>query len=183
MEIPTFITHYSRSEPFRSITSLSEDNWENVIRELTEETAWGLSRFKDPEYLNRRKQVEIRMRQEFVRMGGAPEISNPIYFFLGRSKSFEEREFNIGYMVSLSNISSEKITFTYGDSLLAWDEDYKSQSGPKYQNSLCSKLFRMEALTNLFCHKDFPKESPLHIEAQLWMNPSAKTVKRLDGRV
>jgi hypothetical protein len=79
--IRNFITHYNRSEPFRSLTSLSYEDRENVISSLSEANSWGLNRFQDPNYLNQRLAVESKLYEEFVALGGMPEIQNPIYFF------------------------------------------------------------------------------------------------------
>lgn len=55
---PDSIVHYSRSEPFRSITSYKESDWPRVVSELNENNSWGLARFQDAEYLQRRLSVE-----------------------------------------------------------------------------------------------------------------------------
>ncbi len=79
-------------------------------------------------------------------------------------------------MFSLKDISKDAISFTYGDSLLAFDQKNRLLSGSQYQNSLCEKIFRFEDLEGLFSHSDFPKIEPLHIEAQLWIEPSSEWI-------
>ena len=175
--IPSFITHYNRSEPFRSVTQSPQEMWPDVIQLLTEETSWGVRRFSDPEYLVQRLEVEKRIRNEFIAKGGRPHLKNPIYFFLGRNIRFEEHPGNKGYIIELRNIHSDSISFTYGDSMLAYIEDYRNQAGEKYRNSLCAKVYRMGELESLFAHPGFPRNDSLAVEAQLWRLPGPEVVR------
>ena len=134
---------------------------------------WGLSRFQDPEYLQRRTDVEKNIRNEFISRGGRPELINPIYFFLGRNPRFEENKNNKAYCIDLKDLNIETVTFTYGDSLLAYDSDYKLRSGVKYQNSKCGKIFLLNELDTI-------QSSDLHIEVQLWIAPHPNIVKELN---
>jgi hypothetical protein len=180
LEIPDFIVHYSRSEPFRSMSSVLSNQWAAVIKDLSDTNVWGIKRFSDPDYLPRRLEVEKRIRSEFIEKGGKPMLQHPLYFFLGRHIGFEKHLQNNGYIINLKNILSESISFTYGDSLLAYNEDYRSQSGEKYKNSLCCQVFKMEGLESLFSHIDFQKGEPLSIEVQLWIMPPQEIVTSLD---
>ena len=84
------------------------------------------------------------------------------------------------FIIDLKDISEDSVSFTYGDSMLSYIEKNRSLSGEKYQSFLCGKLYSVEELENLCSHTDFPKESPLHIEAQLWVLPKKEIVKTLD---
>jgi hypothetical protein len=101
---PDYITHYSRGEPFLSLSSVTQDNLQSVLKQLNESNAWGLNRFSDPDYLKQRKQIEQKLRQQFIAKGGKPELDHPIYFFLGRNARFEEHKKNIGYKINLKDI-------------------------------------------------------------------------------
>lgn len=81
MNIPDFITHYNRSEPFRSMSSVPNEMLAEVRQMLSEENTWGLARFSDPEYLSGRMIVEEKIRQEFIIKGGKPKLSHPICRF------------------------------------------------------------------------------------------------------
>lgn len=176
MLIPNFITHYSRGKPFQSISSLTSLNQNQVIESLDESNAWGLARFQDPDYLPSRARTEKLLRDKFQEIGGNPVLEHPIYFFLGRSHGFEKHQDNRAYIISLSKIPTEMISFTYGDSLLSFEQKYRTLSGEKYKNQLCDQVFRLENLVDLFSHSDFPNTDPLHIEAQLWIQPSENWV-------
>lgn len=177
--IPEFITHYNRGEPFRSVTQSSSHLWPHLIQQLTNENSWGVQRFADPEYLTRRLAVEKLMRDEFIKMGGKPKLNNPIYFFLGRHSGFEGHSANIGYTIDLSDVLSETISFTYGDSMFSYDQGYRRQSGEKYQNPLCAQIYRQEELPTLFRDSHYPTNEPLSVEAHLWEIPAPEHVKIL----
>lgn len=179
-KFPDFITHYSRSEPFRSMTSIPFEKRHEVIQKLTEKTTWGLNRFLHPTYLDQRLEVEKQLRQEFILRGGKPELQFPYYFFLGRNSKFEENKNNKAYIIHLDDLPQGSITFTYGDSLLAHNRENRSLSGEMYQNSLCIKIFGRDNLKDLFSDADFPKKKSLHVEAQLWIQPSKEIVKSLE---
>ena len=179
-EIPNFVVHYSRGEPFRTLSGSPRARWASIVEALDDSNAWGLSRFSDPKYLNDRLLVEERLRERFIAKGGTPTLAHPIYFFLGRNSRFEEHKANIGYRIDLSDISPGSISFTYGDSMLSFVADNRKKSGPEYSSPLCETVYERNELESLLMHRDFPKESPLSIEAQLWIVPSMNVVRRLE---
>ncbi len=156
--VPEFISHYSRGVPFRSITSLPEGKRLEVIRELNETNAWGLNRFADSEYVTRRLEVERQIHEEFISQGG-------------------KQERNRAYLIYLQDLPADVVSFTYGDSLLAFNKSYRFRSGEKYQSELCAKVFRRDELEALI--SQLPQNEPLSIEAQLWMEPPKEIVKQL----
>lgn len=170
MGIPDFITHYNRSEPFRSMSSVAPEKLPVVLSQLNETNAWGVARFSDPEYLKRRIIVEKKIRQEFIVKGGSPILVHPIYFFLGRSAQFEEYKNNKAYLIRLQDLPKNSISFTYGDSMFSYNEDYRLLKGKGYLSELCPQLYTYEELPQIFSHTDYHSEMRLHIEAQLWMS-------------
>lgn len=159
-KIPDFITHYNRGKPFRSISNVYDKGLPTVLAQLNETNSWGLNRFSDPEYLIKRIEVEKRLRSEFISKGGNPTLKYPIYFFLGRNSDFEKHEGNKPYMIKLTDLPIDSVSFTYGDSLLAFDNYYRSQSGLKYQNPLCGQLFKIDEFSKIYD----VEEKELHIE-------------------
>ena len=174
--IPTHIIHYSRGEPFLSITSVPSDELKHLIGKLNETNAWGLSRFSDPHYLSQRIQTESQVRDAFIAKGGKPYLTQPIYFFLGNNVRFEEHKQNKAYKIELQKIPAKAISFTYGDSMLAFNEVNRKLSGIKYQNPLCAKVYLQEELESVFLSPHFPQNDPLAIEAQLWITPNVEIV-------
>jgi hypothetical protein len=166
---PTILTHYSRGEPFASITAAP-----HLIPTLTEATTWGLARFADPDYLPRRLAVEARLRAAFIAAGGQPHFDHPAYAFLGRNPRWDQqlRPGMRAYLITLDQVPSTALSFTVGDSLLTWDPIY-AQLRP--QHPLAGRLFRLE---------DLPDVAPADLEAQLWQRPpdSSLTIENLPPR-
>lgn len=179
-EIPDFITHYSRGEPFRSISSVPSEKFTDVLKELNETNAWGLGRFSDPGYLERRLAVEQKIRREFAAQGGRPVLANPIYFFLGRNAQFEKHERNKGYIIRLIDLPKDAVSFTYGDSMFSLNEDYRCQKGEGYLSDLCPHVYKIEDLPRIFSHTDCQSPGRLHIEAQVWVTLSNAAFSRCD---
>lgn len=180
--IPSFIVHYNRGEPFRSITSFPQDQWQSIIEKLNSTNAWGLNRFADPQYLKQRVLAEAEVRKAFIAKGGKPELEQPIYFFLGSNKRFEEHKLNKGYKINLDDLESEQVSFTYGDSMLAFIKENRDQSCPHYKNPLCGEVYTLEELDSIYSSIHFPDENQLAIEAQLWTMPSQEIIETLfDG--
>lgn len=170
MNIPNFIVHYNRGEPFRSISEVSSESLPSVLNQLNESNSWGLNRFSDPEYLPRRLQVEKKIRLEFINKGGKPELEYPIYFFLGNNAQFEKHPSNVGYKINLSDIPHHAVSFTYGDSMFSMCANYRQKLGDEYQRHLCSKVYRVDELDSLFSAMGGVSEK-LHVECQLWVKP------------
>lgn len=177
MEIPSFIIHYSRGEPFRSLSDVPQADLSRVLQELNETNAWGLARFSDPEYLQKRQVVEQRLRTKFIAKGGCPTLSHPLYFFLGRNTQFEQHERNKAYLIQLKDVPKGAVSFTYGDSMFSLSEDYRKLKGGEYLSELCPHVYTLEELPMLFSHKDLRAPARLHIEAQLWIIPSGENHK------
>ncbi len=74
------------TQPFQSLSALSDGDALRVMQGLYIEGAVFWERFKDPgRYLAMRRQIEQWLRQAFIAKGGAPRASCPIYMILGRS--------------------------------------------------------------------------------------------------
>lgn len=175
--IPNQIVHYSRGEPFRSITSVGREQIQQVVSKLDDKRAWGLARFSDPKYISQRFETEKILRQRFIEIGGRPTLHNPIYFFLGRHPIFESHDSNIGYSIELKDIDPYSVSFTYGDSMFSLIEENRELASAKYSNPLCAEIFWLETLPLLFSHPSFPKFDPLHVEVQLWVKPNLEAVE------
>jgi len=174
MSIPDFIVHYSRGEPFLSLSALPQEELSGVLQHLDETNAWGLARFSDPEYLARRRLVEQRVRDEFIAKGGKPQLNHPIYFFLGRNDHFEKHPDNRSHPVRLRDLPPDSVSFTYGDSMFSLNEDYRKLKADGYLSDLCPHVYTLEELPGLFSHADFQRPNRLPVEAQLWINPGLK---------
>ncbi len=119
------------------------------------------------------------MRKAFIAKGGKPQLEQPIYFFLGANKRFEEHKLNKGYKINLHDLESEQVSFTYGDSMLAFIKENRDQSDPLYKNKLCEEVYRLEELDRVYSSVHFLNEGHLAIEAQLWTMPSHEIIETL----
>lgn len=171
---PSLVTHYSRGEPFGSITRVPRESWAAVVAGLTEATMWGLARFADPDYLHRRLAVEAILRRAFVAAGGEPEFEQPAYAVVGRSAKWERQRSPgmYAHVVSLARFPSTGVSFTFGDSLLTWDPRYRAdiEAQGRFVHPLAGRLFLLEELRAM---ADVPTE---HLEAQLWRRPADDAV-------
>ena len=104
-------------------------------------------------------------------------MENPIYFFLGTNKKFEEQKLNKRYKIKLENIASEHVSITYGDSMLAFIKENKDLSGSLYKNPLCGVVYRLEELESIYSSIHYPTENQLAIEVQLWTMPSPQFIE------
>jgi hypothetical protein len=175
-----YIVHYSRGEPFKSISSADPDRVQDILLKLDENNAWGLNRFSDPEYFPRRIEVEKKIRQQFIGKGGRPQLEYPIYFFLGRNARFEEHKKNVGYRINLDVLPPGTVSFTYGDSMFCLNEDYRQRLGGEYLSEYCSHVYLMEELTDLISEIG-QRKNALHVECQLWINPTHGMFNKIES--
>lgn len=172
-----FLTHYYLPDrkPFLNLSALEEVELKSVLEDLREKTKRGESKrvFMDW-YVDRRKEAEKRIRNEFIAKGGKPEKMYPHYFILGESKIQKSTAQNMQEVkIPLSEIPSELISFTYPDSMasfdLAKDAEYKM---PYHGN-----VFLIEELKTVIEKYGMPVDEigftsqygyPKYIEAQLW---------------
>lgn len=161
------------------MTSVPPDQFDFVVRSLDERSIWGLNRYSRPNYIRQRFEVESLMHAKFIEKGGKPVLSHPIYFFLGRNKRFEEHPLNVGYIIDLASIAKDSISFSYGDTMLSFNEENRKLAGEPYKNSLCNSLYMIDEIEALLENKLFPNKNALNIEAHLWTQPTNEIVRRL----
>jgi hypothetical protein len=140
-------------------------------------------RFRDADnYLKFRKQVEQKLRNGFIEKGGRPKSEYPIYLVLGRPKWFETvadratLETTTEIQVPLSILDSERVSFTYPDSMVS--ALMEAAKNPEYyEPDYHGKVFTIIEMEELISRKGLPGEGwetrmPQHyahyIEAQVW---------------
>src|SRR5512143_1558703 len=82
-----YLTHYysKGAPPFRSLSTLSDEEALKLMTALYDETLFG-ARFRDPlQYLHNRQHTEQWVRAKFIAKGGQPQEPYPIYMVLGSS--------------------------------------------------------------------------------------------------
>jgi hypothetical protein len=180
-----FLLHFFRrgSRPFQSLSELPECQAHSIMRGLFVEGSVFWERFRDPSsYLSFRKQVEHRMRGEFLAKGGVPKQEYPIYFVLGRPKWIETAadaqttSTTEEITIPLSILSSEDVSFTYPDSMVSAMMD--AEKNPEYyEPDYHGQVFTLTEVSRIIGEKGLPGEKwqtmmPRHlahyIEAQVW---------------
>jgi hypothetical protein len=177
-----YLTYYYKrgTEPFRSLSALSDEEAIKIMGELCDDTPFG-RRFKDPvQYMRNRKQAEQWVREEFITKGGQPRSIYPIPMVLGESKWMVKHsptpEAHGEIRISLSVFTEHEVSFTYPDSMLSlWFS--KEKPAEYYQPEYHGKVFTLFEILSIVKSKGLPEEEwktslpgdlAPYIEAQVW---------------
>jgi hypothetical protein len=181
----SYLIHYYRkgSEPFQSLSSLSDSDAIALMSSLYVQGAIFWERFKQPiEYLRVRREIENIMYQEFISKGGSPQLHYPIYTVLGRSKWTLEvadestLETTAEKEVPLSIFNESDISFTYPDSMVSY-MFAKQKDSKFYQPDYHGKVFTLSEIAEIIntngmpgeeWNTNIPKNLAHYIEAQIW---------------
>lgn len=153
--------------PLQSITRLSETEAYQKAKELAEkhqDTAFG--RFADfHNYYPRRIRTEKWLYDRFIQLGGQPSTEHPLYFVLHGSEYLDEW-FSNGKITKLSinDIDTKHISFTFGDSMAKMDKPERKELFLK--EDLFKYLDGYDGNINQFL--DSIREQYTYIEVQLW---------------
>ncbi len=175
--------HKRGGKPFQSLSALPEMQAIQIMNDLYIEGSIFWERFKEPiKYLTFRKQVEEKLRSEFVIKGGHPKSLYPIYFMLGKPKWTEIAKNDITIattteiVIPLSVFKAEEISFTYPDSMVS--ALIVAEKNPEYYDpTYHGKVFTLREIIKLAEQNGLPGEGwetkmPKHyanyIEAQVW---------------
>jgi hypothetical protein len=112
--IPDYFTYFFREgqERFQSIYELDDEEIERIVNGET----WR----EDGTYIAFRKQLEQRMRTQFLEKGGVPQRHHPIYMILGDSpQSPHDLHKNYAHKLVIPRtiFSDTDVSFTYPDSV------------------------------------------------------------------
>src|SRR5512143_937490 len=177
-----YLTHYHQrgTPPFRSLSTLPDDEALQLMTGLCDDTPFG-ERFKDPlGYLHERQRTERWVRAEFSAKGGQPVEPYPIYMVLGFSPWIERAvpdTFDTGAIrVPLSVFAEGDVSFTYPDSMIS-HEFGNEKPIEYYQPAYHGRIFMRSEILAIVAARGMPEEGweprlPDHlapyIEAQVW---------------
>ena len=190
-----YLTHYHQrgTPPFRSLSTLSDDEALQLMTALCDDTHFG-ERFKDPlNYLHNRRRTEEWVRAEFVAKGGQPVEPYPIYMVLGFSPWIERAvpaAFSTGEIrVPLSVLAEGDVSFTYPDSMIShWFG--QDQTIEYYQPAYHGKVFTRSEILAIVAVRGLPEDGweprlPDHlapyIEAQVWNRAPLQVLPPING--
>jgi hypothetical protein len=177
-----YLTHYyiRGTPPFRSLSTLPDDEALVLMQALYDETDFGV-RFRDPlQYLRDRRRTEQWVRAEFSAKGGQPQEPYPIYMVLGSSPWIEraapDAPSHGEIRIPLSIFQEGDVSFTYPDSMLShWFGT--DQPAEYYQPAYHGKIFTRTEILAIVAARGLPEDGweprlPDHlapyIEAQVW---------------
>jgi hypothetical protein len=177
-----YLTHYytKGTPPFRSLSTLSDDEALGLMTALCDDTPYG-ERFKDPlNYLHNRQRTEQWVRAQFIAKGGQPREPYPIYTVLGVSPWIERAvpaTFETAAIhVPLALFQEGDVSFTYPDSMIShWFGMEKPIEF--YQPEYHGKVFMRSEILAIVAARGLPEDGweprlPDHlapyIEAQVW---------------
>lgn len=189
------LIHFYRigTEPFQSLSTLSDRDAVQIMKDYYVEGSVLWERFKDPShYMRTRRQIEHWLHQEFIAKGGAPQESYPIYMVLGRSKWLltatdpATLTTTAEIQVPLSLFRECDISFAYPDSMISVPMANQKES-EYYLPDYHGKLFTLSEVCSIVESNGLPGENwgtnlpsfmPIFIEAQVWNQEALQEYKR-----
>ncbi|GAK56289.1 hypothetical protein U27_03251 [Candidatus Vecturithrix granuli] len=187
-----YLTYYYKrgTEPFRSLSALSDEEATKIMGELCDDTPFGI-RFKDPvQYMRNRRQAEQWVREKFIAKGGQPRYAYPIPMVLGASEWMVKNSPDPGahgeIRIPLSVFTEYDVSFTYPDSMISlWFGREKPIE--YYQPEYHGKVFTVSEILLIVESKGLPEEEwkislpknfAPYIEAQVWNHEPLLEYKR-----
>lgn len=171
------------TEPFRTLSELSDEEAVGIMRGLYMEGSIFWERFEDPAgYLQFRRQVEEWLRSEFIAKGGKPRSAYPIYMILGRPVWIQTlldaatRATTVEIEVPLSLFNEWDVSFTYPDSMVSFIEN-DQKNAESYLPEYHGKVFTLCEIRSIVEANGLPgdrwgmklsSDLPNYIEAQVW---------------
>jgi hypothetical protein len=170
MVIPDFLTHYyeNATSPFSNLSMLPLEQAEQVLKELCRNGNRFASQ-RSSDYMQRRFELEDRIRKLFEAKGGKPKLKRPHYMILGACPWLREwyvdgREIQI----KILSIPESCVSFTYGDSFPAMNyNDGKPYRGQIYTLAELAKVIEGYGLPQIW-NPDGKGGPERYIEAQVW---------------
>ena len=179
-----YITHYfyPGTDPWKNIMNLPEQEAFRVAAELADKhkdtTSFG--RFSDfANYYPDRKRADEYVREEFIKLGGRPELKHPYSFVLGECEYLRNWfDTNDKIVLALSDIPDEQISFTLGDScaLLIHGEEPVVLT----KAMLLDEISACDGSVEEYCKKSLGRYA--YIEVQLWADRSIYRREKMDYR-
>ena len=131
-----------------------------------------LPRNYNQKYISRRLKTEQEMYNQFLAKGGKPERKHPYYLTLESCDEwfFKKKRCYGSLAFDLSEFDENTISFTYGDSIPTFMEEY--DDGKEYRK----KVYTLKEIKELIQRYGLPQEwNPMeeygpenYIEAQIW---------------
>lgn len=167
-----------RTGPFRSLTRISPEEAERVMREIKEERPESQCAGRHDKYVQYRHNCEAILKREFAAKGGIMEIPSPHYMVLGYSPWlstwYEQSEY---IKIPIEEFDLRTVSFTYGDSMPTFSD--RVNDGKEYRK----KLYLYDEIQEIIAKYGMPQDwnddgkygPERYIEAHVW---SDKTIQK-----
>ena len=181
--LPDYVTHYyvAGRPPFLNVSGLTDPEWEVIRQDLeAERNAGRSSRVFGRRYLELRRATEVKLRDQFVAVGGKPERHTPHYFVLGSSAWFQGLAHEMHeVVVPLASLPEDVTSMTIPDSMtcmgLGGDFGLPVENRPHH-----GRVFRLSEISEAVEEFGLPEEEPgnyagyqhrsfeIYAEIQVW---------------
>jgi len=172
MNDTTYLYHYYEKscEPFRTITALPLDE------AIAAYTAWRAAQpnsgVTTPEwYLNRRYNMEKRVRDKFIEIGGKPIRTAPVYFTLGANKGMETwYNTPVHIKIPVDEFDLNAVSFTYGDMFPVFNASLNT--GEEWWG----QVYNYEGILKLIDKYGFPEDPEYNMKNRFFPFPDGKNI-------
>ena len=168
-----FLYHFydARTGPFRSLTSISQDEAREVIEKIKKERPHSQCAARHDHYVEYRHNCERMLREAFAKKGGIMEINSPHYMVLEfspwLSTWFEECRY---IKIPVEEFDLRTVSFTYGDSMPTFSDSV--YDGKEYRK----KVYMYDEILEIIKKYGMPQEwnddgkygPERYIEAHIW---------------
>ena len=178
-----YLYHYYERDfgPFMPLTALQINEAKNIL--LAQKAA---GKFHNPDidgFLQKRYDRDKLLREMFIKRGGKPECTAPVYMMLGEHKQWESAyEKPAVIKIPLDEFDPLTVSFTYGDSfailnpLLFGDEEYWNKV--YFTDEILQIIDRLGFPPHVeydFKRGIYPKDKNInlhlkYVEAHIWSN-------------
>jgi hypothetical protein len=167
---PDYLCHYYEAEkgPFLNLSDFAPAEAEKVLDQIRC-TGEIFASKRSRDYLTTRRELEIKVRRQFIAKGGEPLRERPHYMILGVCPWLigwykDGRELR----VPLARFEPDIVSFTYGDTIPAMRyQDGKPYRGQVYTLDELPELIRLYGLPQAW-NPDGEFGPDRYIEAQVW---------------
>ncbi len=163
----------ARSGPFRSLTSISQDEARDVIEKIKKERPNSQCALRHDKYVQYRHNCERMLREAFAKKGGIMEIDSPHYMVLEFSPWLSTWYEECRYIkIPVEEFDLRTVSFTYGDSMPTFSD--KVNDGKEYRK----KVYMYDEILEIIKKYGMPQEwnddgrygPERYIEAHIWSN-------------
>lgn len=184
MDVPDFLTRYYTpgDDPFQSLNELPLEQASVIkLRHCARNGIGGF--YAEEDYLPQRREIEAWMHREWLRKGGRPVSSVPVYMVLGESP---EGEYDIRLdiqkeahevRIPLADLDLATVSFTFPDSMyeLQYDAQGNLLDGVRTNTP---RVYAFEELPELIARRRVYDPYRHYIEAQVWDLPRLRALGR-----